>query len=284
MRSVQNKLPAVAWSGVVAFSILGFGQGIWGILLVSNLKASPAIPWACPVMALVLWLMWRYLGGSWWPHSTAASRRGYLRANPVSRRIFLWTMLSGLLSIGALAGYWIVLSYLTKMPPNAVPDMSPYPILTGVVMVMTASLVSPVTEESAFRGYCQVILEREFAAPTAIAISSVLFALAHITHGLLWPKLLVYFLVGIVFGAQAYLAKSIIPVIPVHIVGDLTFFMLVWPHDTARRVTGDSAADKWFWVHVVQSIVLTVLAVLAFNGLVRATQANGSRRTVAGPS
>jgi hypothetical protein len=73
----------VAWSAILAFLILGFGQGLWGALLVGNLKTGPAIPWAVPAMALILWLMWKYLGGSWWPRSTSQARRLCLRANRV---------------------------------------------------------------------------------------------------------------------------------------------------------------------------------------------------------
>src|SRR5215472_8017482 len=254
MRSLPTKVLMVAWSAILALLILGFGQGIWGVLLVGNLRASPAIPWAVPVMALVLWLMWQYLDGRWWPHSTSEVRRRYLRASRVSGQVFAWTLLAGLLSITALAGYWIVMFHLVKMSPNVLPDFSKYPLLTTVLVIVMASLVSPITEESAFRGYCQVILEREFAAPVAIVISSVLFALAHVTHGFLWPKLLVYFLVGVVFGVPAYLAKSIVPVIPVHIIGDVIFFTLVWPHDATRRLVGEGGADTWFWIHVAQAV------------------------------
>jgi CAAX amino terminal protease family. len=232
-------------------------------------------------MALVLWLMWQYLGGKWWPRSTSESRRRYLRANQVSGPVLVWALLAGLLAITALAGYWIVMFQLVKMSPNVLPDFSEYPLLTSVLVIAMASLVSPITEESAFRGYCQVILEREFTGPVAVVISSVLFALAHVTHGFLWPKLLVYFLVGVVFGLTAYLAKSIIPAIPVHIIGDLIFFTLVWPHDAARRLAGEGGADKWFWTHVAQAILFTALAIPAFIRLTRITERLRSEHKVA---
>jgi len=63
MGSLPGKVRMVTWSAILAFLISGFGQGVWGVLLVGNLKTSPAFPWAVPVMALVLWLMWQYLGG-----------------------------------------------------------------------------------------------------------------------------------------------------------------------------------------------------------------------------
>lgn len=263
-RSFPGKLLVVAWSAVLSFLILGFGQGVWGALLVANLKTTPAIPWAIPVMAVVLWLMWKYLGGSWWPRSTSEARHRYLRPNRVHGPVLAWTLLAGVLSMVTLAGYWIVLFQLVKMSPNILPDFSRYPMLTTVLVIGMASLVSPITEEAAFRGYCQVILEREFAGPAAVWISSVLFALAHLTHGFFWPKLLVYFLVGVVFGVTAYLTHSTIPAIPVHIIGDVTFFTLVWPNDASRRLVWEGGSDAWFWIHVAQAIVFTALAIPAF--------------------
>jgi hypothetical protein len=150
MRSLPRKVRMVTWSAVLAFLILGFGQGVWGVLLVGNLKTSPAFPWAVPVMASVLWLMWQYLGGKWWPRSTSESRRRYLRANPVSGQVLVWALLAGLLAITALAGYWIVMFRLVKMSPNVLPDFSNYPLMTSVLVIAMASLVSPITEESAF--------------------------------------------------------------------------------------------------------------------------------------
>jgi len=54
-----------------------------------------------------------------------------------------------------------------------------------------------------------------------------------------------------------------------HIIGDLTFFALVWPHDAARRLVFDSGTDIWFWIHLAQAIVFTLLAVSAFQRLAR---------------
>jgi hypothetical protein len=47
------------------------------------------------MMALMLWVMWQYLGGRWWPRTTAEARRRNLRALPVSRRVFLWALVAG---------------------------------------------------------------------------------------------------------------------------------------------------------------------------------------------
>lgn len=268
--SFATRTLRVVGFGLLAFAITTLAGGIWSALLITNLRSSPAVPWSVPAMALLLWLAWSYLSGRGWPRSTSEARRRCLRANGRSGRTYLWAWGAGILSVLALAGYWIVLFQLVKMPPNALSDVSSYPRITVALLIVMGSLVSPLMEEAGFRGYFQVALERKFRAPAAVVISSVVFALAHgPTQGFLWPKLLFYFLVGVAFGATAYLTNSILPAIPVHVVGLLIFFTSVWPHDAARRLVWDSGTDNWFWIHVAQAIAFTVLAIWAFQRLAR---------------
>ena len=251
------------------------GAGIWNLLIVLNLSASPAIPWAFPVMAVVLWVMWLYLNGRGWPKSTSHARHALLRATPVSRQTFWWALVAGILSIVALAGLWIALVELTRVGGNpTLPSGSTYPALTVALLLVMGSLVSPITEEAAFRGYGQVILERAFPGAVAIVISSVFFALWHgPTQGFLWPKLLFFFLVGVSFGTIAFLTRSVLPAIPVHIIGDLTFFIVIWPYDATRPFVWQDGVTLWFWIHVAQALVFTALTVLTFRRLARVSQA-----------
>jgi membrane protease YdiL (CAAX protease family) len=158
-----------------------------------------------------------------------------------------------------------------RMPANVLPDMSQYPWLTTVLMVVTGSLIGPVMEQAGFWGYGQVMLEREVRPPVAILILSVLFAVG--PHppmaSPLWPKFVFYFLTSVMFGAMALFTNSILPGLVVHIIGDLTFFTVVWPHDPARPLVVESGTDGWLWLRVAQTIVFTTLAVLAFVQLAR---------------
>jgi membrane protease YdiL (CAAX protease family) len=280
----RNRLVAVVWAAILASLITGFGAGIWIALLISNLATSPAIPWAVLAMAFVLWLLWQYLGGKGWPQSTSDQRRANLRANLVPRPVWVWALLAGVLSLVALAGFWIVLVEIVGAGGNpTLPDYSQYPVLTVTLGILMGSLVSPITEEAAFRGYAQVILERVFPAVIAIGISSVLFALWHgPTQGFVWSKLLFYFVVGVVFGTIAYLTDSVLPALPVHILGDLTFFFLIWPYDAARPLIWREGADAWFWLHAAQAILFATLAVFAFRQLARISNSRIRRNEVGG--
>jgi hypothetical protein len=102
----------------------------------------------------------------------------------------------------------------------------------------------------------------------AVALSSVLFAVWHgPTQGFFWSKLLFFFAVGVVFGTTAYLTRSVLPAIPVHIVGDLLFFILIWPQDAQRNVIAKHGPDVWFWVAIIQLVVFATLSILVFRRL-----------------
>jgi membrane protease YdiL (CAAX protease family) len=273
MHSLFGRIPAVVWSGALAFVLTVFTGGIWTVLLISNAATSPAIPWAVAVMALLLWMMWQYLGGKWGPRSTSQARRRYLRARPLSGQVFAWALVAGLLSIVALVGYWIVLFQLVKIPARVLQNFSGYPLLTVVLVLVMASLVSSLAEEVGFRGYFQGILEQKVSGPVAIVIAALLIAPAHgLTQGFLWPILLWYFFVDVMFGGMAYLTKSILPSAVVHSIGLLIFFILVWPYDAQRRLIWETGANTGFWIAAAQAIIFTVLALLAFIRLARVTK------------
>ena len=127
----------------------------------------------------------------------------------------------------ALAGYWIVLFQIVRTPPNVLPDLSKYPSLTVALVFAMSSLVSPIVEEVGFRGYCQQILEREFVPQSAIAISSLLFMLAHANHGWYWPKLLCIFWLASPSVPSRTSPTQFLPAFRFTVLGDTVCFTLI---------------------------------------------------------
>ena len=265
--------------GLLALVVTTAVSGLWSALVVANLKTSPAVPWAAVAMAVVLWVSWQYAGGRWWPSKTSSARRVYLRANRVSARVFMTALVAGAFSLVALAGVWIVLFQTGVMRGNRLPDFSQYPLLTVVAILVTASLTGGLVEEAGFRGYFQVGLEREFRAPIAIAIAAAGLTPGHgLTQGFAWPTVLFYFLVDVMLGVMAYLCNSVWPGVAVHASGLLMFFVLVWPVDSQRAFGASAITDWWFWIHVVQAVIFSALATLAFRRLARTRdKASGAR-------
>jgi membrane protease YdiL (CAAX protease family) len=259
----------VGLAALASLAVAALGSLTWGPLLVANLALSPRIPWAVPAEAVALLLIWSYLGGRGWPRRTSAARRELLRARLVAPRALAWATIAGGLSLAALAGLWIVLVQLTGAGGNpTLPDTARYPALTVALAIAMGSLVSPLTEEAAFRGYGQALLERWFRPVVAVVLSSLLFALYHgPTQGFAPSKILFYLTVGAVFGTIALLTGSVLPAIPVHIAGDLLFFTLIWPHDATRPLVWTHGADLVFWLHCAQVAVFGPLALAAFGRL-----------------
>jgi len=275
----------VVWLAPVFLVLTLVPGGVWTALLVANLSTSPTIPWAVGVMALLLWLVWQYLGGKWGPRSTSETRRRCLRARRVSPGAFAWAVVAGVLSIGALTGLWIVLFQLVKVQGNPLPDFSEYPTITVALVLVMAALVGAVSEEAGIRGYYQGLLEEQLGGPLAILIAALVMAPGHgLSQGFAWPTMLFYLFVDLMFGVTAWLTNSILPGLVVHFIGLVIFFTLVWPGDAARRLVGESGADPWFWTHVAQAVIFAALAILAFRRLAKVTPRDSRRHAGPGSS
>jgi membrane protease YdiL (CAAX protease family) len=249
VRTLLGAIGAVVWTGAFAVVMTALVSGVWTGLLVVNLKVSPAIPWATVVMAGLLWLLWSYLCGRWAPKSTQLARRRLLRGGQLPARVFAIAVVAGVVWVGFLANFWILLHRLAPTPSNPLPDFSKLPVLTVLVSLAMASISGGVSEEAGFRGYFQGELERRGLGPFAILIAALVMSPEHaLSQGFVWPNLLFYLFVDAMLGALAYITKSIRPSIVVHAVGLFVFFVLVWPHDKDRHLLGPQGADAAFWV------------------------------------
>jgi len=259
--------------GVVGFCLAALigtlaAQSLWTGLLVTNLKVSPAVPWVVVVMAAILWAIWRYFGGAWWPASTREARRRYRRAGPVAPPVFVSAMLAGLLALGGLISLWLVMVQLVEVPGNPAANFAGYPVLTVVAVLVMASLVGAITEELGLRGYMLTRLETAVGGWLAVVIVAVVISPGHATtQGFVLPTLLWYFLADLMFGALSLLTRSILPGILVHAIGLLAFFAVVWPTDRYRHVASLGQQPFAFWIELALCIPLAVSSLLVFRRL-----------------
>jgi hypothetical protein len=269
MFEITRRTATVVRATAIALFIALAPQGVWSALILINLRASPTVPWAVALMAALLWATWRYLGGAFPPLRTSASRRLHLRAIRVPRHTLAWALIAGTLSMVALTGYWIVLAQVVRMPGSVLPSMTNVPHVIVVLAVVTGAAISPICEQIGIWGYGQVMLRRDFTRRSAIVLSALIFAVApHPPFGVpLLPKIVFFFLVGLPFAVTADLTGSILPNLPVHVLGLFTFFTIIWPHDPQRLLLRDTGPDAWFLLHAAQGILFTGLAAWAFRRL-----------------
>jgi membrane protease YdiL (CAAX protease family) len=257
-------LSSVAFTVMVLVAVL-FAQGLWSVLLAENLARSPAVPWSVAVTAALLWVVWRYLDGTWGRSSSTATRRLYLRANGMPLGRFAFALLAGALALGALVALWLVITQLLPMPQSSRPDLAAYPPLTVAAVITMASVVGAIVEEAGLRGYMLTRLTTVLPAPAAIVVVAIVIVPGHaLTQGFVAPVILWYLLADVTFGALAYLSGSILPVIVIHAVGLLLFFTVIWPTDSSRELVTLGTATPAFWLDVGLGAVLCALAVVAF--------------------
>jgi membrane protease YdiL (CAAX protease family) len=256
----------------VALSLTLAVQLVWSGILSTNLKVSPAIPWSVAVMALLMWVIWRYFGGAWWPASTAEARRRYRRAERVPGRTSVMATVAGLLALGALSVLWLVIGQVVKVPGNRSADFANYSPVTVVSVIAMASLVGAVAEELGLRGYMLTRLAGQVSGWGAVVVVALVVAPGHaVTQGLAVPTLLWYFLADVMLGSLALLTGSILPGILVHLVGLLAFFSVIWPTDRYRHPAPLGQQGQGFWIEVLACIALAALSLLVFRRLASTT-------------
>jgi hypothetical protein len=164
-----------------------------------------------------------------------------------------------------------VFGALVRTAPNLLADPRGVPLWTGVPMLLVSIVAAPLTEELAFRGYALGLLRRHFGVITALVLSSLMFAAAHLTQGLYPTKLAVYFLFGLGLAVIVWRTASLLPAMVVHSFGDLVFFTAVWPHDAARRLVSEGGADAGFFAALALVVVGSGIWYVAIRGLLGAT-------------
>lgn len=267
----------IAVAAAAALVITAVGQGVWGALAFANLALSPAAPWAPVVMVGVLALLFGVLTGRIGPHKGAEERRALVSLQAVSGPAWTWSLIAGAFGIAAVAGLWITLGQLVQTAPNVLPRADTVPLWTMLAFLAMSIIAAPLTEELAFRGYAMGLLRRVMPPAAALVVSSVMFALVHLSQGLYPTKLLAYFLAGLMLGFTAWRTGSLIPAMVVHAAGDLFFFTLVWPNDQQRAHVRLSAAGEVFWLQCALTLALGALAVFAYGRLAQLTAARPLR-------
>jgi membrane protease YdiL (CAAX protease family) len=280
-----RRLPTIVHAVIAGSLVVSLGTLPWAALAAANLRLWPAVPWSVVVMAAYLWLYWRFLGGQWWPRSTAESRRESLRARRIGSRAWRAALLAGGLGWGGLVALRIAYDELLGLPRGALPDTSALPVVTVAAYWLTLSVVAGVAEEAGFRGYMQVPIERRHGPVAAILVAGTAFWLAHGWHyaGSGWTFLLhawFYLAASALYGIVAYWTASILPCIVLHAAGDvLGVVMTAW---LASPADGVDRRAPLLRSACAAAIVLVPAALWA--GCKLARSARGWSRASPGPS
>jgi membrane protease YdiL (CAAX protease family) len=230
-RRIPSPVRAVV-AGLFVFSVI---QNGWIALFLTNVQVAPRIPWSVPLGLIWVGLWFRYFGGAGWPTSTSVDRRRALRARRVTRQQWGWSAVYFVVFLLFLTSI-INTVYRFQVIPEAPFDLSMLPWWTLYPCLLMVSLTAGVSEEAGFRGYMQGGLERSFGPVAAIAITSLLFWLAHLNHADGAARWALLIAMAVLLGALTWCAGSIWPAILCHTGLDTIFF-----------ITGSSETALWFF-------------------------------------
>ncbi len=135
----------------------------------------------------------------------------------------LWLIVQGvgigvlMLLINALVSYFFVAQGISQNQLDQLPLFQGDYIGQFVVGLLVV-VVAPISEEILFRGYAFSAFFKQWGAPAASVISSLLFSIAHslsVTQGLL-ALLIPTFIMGLILAFSMYRTRSILPCIIAH--------------------------------------------------------------------
>ena len=276
------RLPVLVRAVVTGLAVATAGTLPWAAVVAANIRYEPALPWAVPIMAVYLWLFWRYVRGEGWPRSTAAARRAGSRANSLPPELWGPALLAGVLGLVSVLLLQGVLSRVVALPQQQELDVSKFPVLTVLLWVLMSAVVAGVVEETAFRGYMQAPIERRHGPVFAILLTGSLFGLIHFAHREVTLVLLPYYMaVAAVYGALAYLTDSTLPSMVLHGGGNVfSLFDLFargrseWQLSAARQsLIWEAGPDASFLANAVALFVVGAAAAWAYTELARAARA-----------
>lgn len=263
----------IPWTGFGRIAGLGASNLAWGV----------RVPWAILPMSTYLWAYWRYIGGAWGSAQGGAARRANLRANPLPSDLWLPALMAGLAGFGALLALLSVAARLVSLPGSP-PIVTPQqmPLVTAVLLLVMQSVVAGVSEEAAFRGYMQSMVERHYGLTVAILVNGVFFGLLHFGNhpGDVFLMLPYYVAVSAVYGGLTWAADSILPAVVLHSIGDAVVLTRWWATGLPEwqltsappPLVWDSGVDARFVAASTAFAALALVTMLAYRRL-RASRA-----------
>jgi len=257
------RIPIVIRAIVIGFLVFEIGVVAWVVIVAPFVPA----PWSIPIMGGVLWLYWKYFSGSWWPKTTAEARRNSFRDVKISASVWKWSLLAAIFFVVIVQSGFVVTFRIIEFPAETFTAeyyFDPLPLWLAWLFIITSSLVAGICEETGFRGYMQVPLEKRYGPAVAITIVSIMFLVTHLHQAWALPILFHVFAMSMLLGILAYASGSLIPSMLGHTVMDIFNFSYWWS-DVAGKFEQRPISETGIDSHFILWVLVLVVSIAIFS-------------------
>jgi membrane protease YdiL (CAAX protease family) len=222
-----NQLPLVIRAVLGGFMVSSIGIAIWGLLL-----SGFAAPWSILPMIVALWAYWKFFSGSWGPGKSAETRKYYFRSRKLSPLVWKRGLGCAILFVIVVQASFIITFRIIEFPAGRF--TADYKLLDSMpkwvawAILVMSSMVAGICEETGFRGYMQVPLEKKYGPAKAIILTSMVFMVIHLSHSWATPILPHIFFASVLLGILSYKSGSLIPGIIGHSILDIFDYSVWW--------------------------------------------------------
>lgn len=262
-----SRVPVIVRAAVIGIVVGMVAANVWPILL---LKLGMPIAAGAEAVFLIAYIWWAGGGGP--PSSLRAARAQRFRTGPLSGAQWAWGLVAAACFAGTVHAAIVVLFRFVPFPAQAFHhgyDFSFHSRSMQWLACVVSATSAGICEETGFRGYMQQPIEKRHGALVAIAISSLLFMLLHLTKDwALIGMVPIIFGAGLLLGALAWTSRSLIFCIIGHTLMDIGLFAYWWTQIAgtfSQRPISETGVDRAFVIEcgIFAALLLVTLTAIA---------------------
>jgi membrane protease YdiL (CAAX protease family) len=263
-----NHLSTIMRAVFIGLVVVVIGIALWTI----DFTFIPA-PWSLLIMIFILWVFVKYFNGSWLPKQNVEFRRNNFRSIKLSSQVWKWGLIAAILFVVVFQASFVVTFRLIQFPELAFKSqyriLDTLPTWLAWLTVFVGSLVAGICEETGFRGYMQVPIEKRYGPFYGISITTIFFFLLHLDKT--WAPLIIIhiFFASVLLGLLAYSSRSLIPGIIGHTIMDICNFSYWWSNlagNFVKKTVFETGIDNHF---IVWCLIFLITTILFFYAIVK---------------
>jgi membrane protease YdiL (CAAX protease family) len=259
---VWNRKPLIVRAVLNGLLVSSAGIAFWSLML-----AGLPVPWPILPMIPALWVYLKFFGGSWGSIINRESRKTRFRAIKLPSSVWKWGITGAVFFVIVVQASFVITFRIIDFPSEKFTadykTLDNMPLWVAWAVLIMSSVVAGICEETGFRGYMQVPIEKRYGPAAGIVISSVIFTLIHLSHSWASPILPNIFFASVLLGILAYKTGSLIPGIIGHSILDI-FDYSVWWSDISGGFHRQTIFVTGIDIHFVVWTLVFMLAVFMF--------------------